>query len=424
MKRDRVLTWSFILFTVTAAALLAAALMPADSMAASTTTIAKDWTCANGGFNNCFKTGCMLEKQQSMGGKSYTLAFEAPKTGDYKCAIKAVANQFDFPEGKAEINEVTDVSLNGVKVGSTTDSWCPPGGTVTPPELPNPCEEAYKKDMYACNKDALGIGCSWIYDMPGCGTLATCQGVAAEWHCHMRVCNWVSTATPRCNVLKYEGTAWDNPKLCSQYNGNAATCNDYNKHKGLVCCYDAGSGKCYDDPCMIWYHTRVLKMYDPWVAGGMTAQQAEDELEAHCEGGSVQQNPTYYVMKPSGLCQWDSGWDKATAKFAFPCRCSTNFAGTGRNIYLDRSGSPSCKATGQTCTINTECCSNICTGGKCQSDGSICKVVGQTCSGNSECCSDICTNGICQSTPCEIPCGIRCCSDGQECINDKCVWQD
>lgn len=62
MAKERILTRYFILITVMAAALLAAALMPANSMAANTTTIVKDWTCANGGFKNCFKTGCMSEQ--------------------------------------------------------------------------------------------------------------------------------------------------------------------------------------------------------------------------------------------------------------------------------------------------------------------------------------------------------------------------
>ncbi|MCX6817839.1 MAG: hypothetical protein NTU57_03200 [Candidatus Aenigmarchaeota archaeon] len=133
MKRDRVLAWSFILITAAAAALLTTALMPANSRASATTTIDKTFTCSDGFTSGCFKTGCMAERQLKMSNNQYTLAFTAPKAGDYMCTITAVTNHFDFPEGGSETSEVTDVSLNGIKIGSTVDSWCPPGGTTNPP---------------------------------------------------------------------------------------------------------------------------------------------------------------------------------------------------------------------------------------------------------------------------------------------------
>ena len=75
MKRDSVLAWSFILITVTVAALLTAALMPANSMASTTATV-KDWTCANGGFasgcHNCeipCGNRCCAEGQYCENGK-------------------------------------------------------------------------------------------------------------------------------------------------------------------------------------------------------------------------------------------------------------------------------------------------------------------------------------------------------------------
>ncbi|MFH1237734.1 MAG: hypothetical protein V1648_05025 [Candidatus Aenigmatarchaeota archaeon] len=130
------------------------------SAAQSTVTIDKTFTCSDGFSSGCFKTGCMAEKQLKMSNNQYTLAFAAPKTGDYKCTIKAVANYFNFPEGKAETNEVTDVKLNGVKVGSTKDEWCPPGGTTKPP---TGCD----LNLECCETRATPCDCN-IFPEPSC----------------------------------------------------------------------------------------------------------------------------------------------------------------------------------------------------------------------------------------------------------------
>jgi hypothetical protein len=54
-----------------------------------------------------------------------TLTFNAPTAGKYKCEIKVTANHFDYGT-TPETNEVTDVYLNSIKIGSTQDRWCPP----------------------------------------------------------------------------------------------------------------------------------------------------------------------------------------------------------------------------------------------------------------------------------------------------------
>ena len=88
----------------------------------------KNWTCANSGFQNCYQEGCMAEQQLRMDNNQYSLDFSAPKAGKYTCTVTAVANHFNAacPSGATalEQNEKTDVYINGVYAGTTTDPYC------------------------------------------------------------------------------------------------------------------------------------------------------------------------------------------------------------------------------------------------------------------------------------------------------------
>jgi hypothetical protein len=53
-----------------------------------------------------------------------------------------------------------------------------------------------------------------------------------------------------------------------------------------------------------------------------------------------------------------------------------------------------CGDLGDDCSVNSECCSRTCLGGKCVY--SSCGATGSTCTANSNCCSDLCTAGTCE----------------------------
>jgi hypothetical protein len=55
---------------------------------------------------------------------------------------------------------------------------------------------------------------------------------------------------------------------------------------------------------------------------------------------------------------------------------------------------PFCGAIGTVCTLGTQCCSGVCTGGFCAAPTS-CAAVGQACTVNGDCCTDLCTGGFC-----------------------------
>src|SRR6185503_8199837 len=54
-----------------------------------------------------------------------------------------------------------------------------------------------------------------------------------------------------------------------------------------------------------------------------------------------------------------------------------------------------CVPDGATCTGDTDCCTNHCTGGVCDA----CKTDGASCTTNAECCSPLCLGGVC--VPCQ-----------------------
>jgi hypothetical protein len=310
---------------------------------------------------------CSPQPYLPMNNNQYTLKFNAPMAAAYKCTIKVTTNHFDY-DGQPETNEVTEVSLNDKTVGKTDDTLCPPGGIVIPPDL---CNQQYGDNVYACNLDSA---CSWQNGGPGCGTVENCEELNNQWHCELRVCYWKGSGTVPCRGLRDEGTDWKYPSdpyhPCSQWDGKESQCNDYSCHPGILCCYDSAAGKCNLDYCPVWYKTRVEWKYDEWSAKySLDAAQAEDELKAHCEGGTVKDVDNYFVI-PSGWCQWDSGWDIRPNNFDFPCRCASGYDRTNPNSYINRNGNcqiipPANKECGEACTSDSECKSGSCVNLKC-----------------------------------------------------------
>ena len=346
------------------------------------TQFSKNWAPSNGFGGYGSSTGsygiCTPDPYLLMNYNEYTLKFNAPKAAAYKCTITAITNHYDY-DGQPETNEVTEISLNGKLVGRTSDPWCPPGGIVIPPDR---CNQQYGDNVYACNLDSA---CCWQNGGPGCGTVENCEELNNQWHCELRVCYWKGSGTVPCRGLRDEGTGWkyqsDPYNPCSQWDGKDSECNDYSCHPGILCCYDSAAGKCELDYCPVWYKSRVEWKYDEWAAKyGLDAAQAEDELKAHCEGGTVKDVDNYFVI-PSGWCKWDSNWDIRPNNFDFPCRCASGYDRTNPNSYINRNGNcqitpPGDKECGKVCTSDSECKSGSC--------------------GVSSTCFDCCGDGVCQ----------------------------
>jgi hypothetical protein len=72
-----------------------------------------------------------------------------------------------------------------------------------------------------------------------------------------------------------------------------------------------------------------------------------------------------------------------------------------------------CKVANDPCTLGTECCSNVCAGGKCGSTA--CKVLDDSCSAGSDCCTTICTNGKCAPIPTTTGAPPACQTLGNKC---------
>jgi hypothetical protein len=114
------------------------------------------WYCS-GGFPPCTTENmgiCSPQPYLKMNNNQYSLTFTAPKAANYTCAITATASYFDY-QTTPQYNEKVDVYLNSKKVGTTTDSWCPPGGFIpgtpcTSTCLANGCETVIKNGEYTC----------------------------------------------------------------------------------------------------------------------------------------------------------------------------------------------------------------------------------------------------------------------------------
>ena len=90
----------------------------------------------------------------------YQYEFKVPKPGNYTCTVTVTTSQFDHKIGSPQYNEKTDVYLNGEKVGTTSDPWCPdtPWGY-------DGWEEEDEKDINCIPQycDEGKYGCKWYY---------------------------------------------------------------------------------------------------------------------------------------------------------------------------------------------------------------------------------------------------------------------
>ncbi len=309
------------------------------------------WTCDNNnGFTSepdsqyCYKEGCMAENQLLMCGAnrtdqcldSYYLTFEST-LGNYTCNVTVITNHFDFkcapPPYGPQPDEKTDVFLNEKKLGTTPDPYCntwddcPEDGNGDGNGDGATCHEYSKKGVSVCSQQP---GCCWIYGAGGiekCGPVALCENKGVHL-CKLRICYPSSNG---CKCLKEEGEAW--VKGCSKWNNDKATCNDYSKHKGIVCCYDVSKSKCITDPCPVWYKSRVHAIYDNMKDAGMSVEEAIEDLGKHCEGNNPVFKPNYNVL-PTGLCEWDDDWTYKS--FPFPCRCESAGSETSQQSYIKR----------------------------------------------------------------------------------------
>lgn len=87
------------------------------------------WFCDDSlgcGESECgYKTQLMADGCWDYCYREYRYEFSAPREGTYKCEVKVTVSQFDHREDNPQYNEKSDVYLNGEKVGTTDDPWCP-----------------------------------------------------------------------------------------------------------------------------------------------------------------------------------------------------------------------------------------------------------------------------------------------------------
>lgn len=91
----------------------------------------KIFTCGQGLDNSYCYSDCgypvlfMWDKDSDWGKAEYNISFSAPMTGNYTCEINVTIGHFDcHDEGCPQPNEVTDIYLNGVYIGTTNDPYC------------------------------------------------------------------------------------------------------------------------------------------------------------------------------------------------------------------------------------------------------------------------------------------------------------
>ncbi|MFH1237735.1 MAG: hypothetical protein V1648_05030 [Candidatus Aenigmatarchaeota archaeon] len=437
--------------------------------AQSTVTIDKTFACGSGFSCRSDTLGlCQstLQPYLKMFNNQYSFTLPVDKPGDYKCTVKVTANHFDFPEGKTdEPNEVTDVSLNGVKVGSTTDSWCLPGSVpCTKPKI--------------CSEKCLSVGCIQGYkgDCPDCSCPCRDTGEAGGaflggsgakvFAFNGKVCFKIS------QKLIDDYTWLDKGTVIGIYNPvNRQTihvvyrgCYNTPMYKNKI---EIGAGFCFACSCTNWcgldspgisFTGNADAIYTVEAANGsysVTARMKMPNVAEKIQKLFVTSSDKNNLksLYPSGfnlnkyclnccsqhatpVCEGGTGgYMKLPSSLVTIIPCDSSACKTVGETCSGNSdccsgqciasippvcvSAPSCKAAGETCSLGNECCSGLsCTGGKCQSTPS-CKTAGQTCSSGSECCSEFCSEaGICKD--CDEPCGMRCCAPGRICVNNLC----
>jgi hypothetical protein len=75
--------------------------------------------------------------------------------------------------------------------------------------------------------------------------------------------------------------------------------------------------------------------------------------------------------------------------------CAVNTDCCNLSCVGGKCGSVGCVADNQPCASAGACCSGACTGGKCEPLNASCKTAGNPCTTGGDCCSKLCRNGIC-----------------------------
>lgn len=82
---------------------------------------------------------------------------------------------------------------------------------------------------------------------------------------------------------------------------------------------------------------------------------------------------------------------------------------------------PKCAAEQATCSVSSDCCSNLCLGNKCVPSVSTCGAAGANCGVSTDCCNGSCIKGTCGTAQC-VSIGEACPAAGTNtCCTDTCV---
>ncbi len=104
--------------------------------------------------------------------------------------------------------------------------------------------------------------------------------------------------------------------------------------------------------------------------------------------------------------------DTSSTKKSVPSSVSSQvlqLLGMG-SVQKEPVGGNDCSTGGASCAIDSDCCSDNCRSGKCQSGFGGCSYGGARCVMDSDCCSDNCRSGECQQS---------CVSDGSYCTSNS-----
>jgi hypothetical protein len=95
-------------------------------------------------------------------------------------------------------------------------------------------------------------------------------------------------------------------------------------------------------------------------------------------------------------------------------------SGDSAGPRADATPSPYCLEFSQSCTIGPDCCSGLCdpTSLTCVSSINVCTLTGGPCQSSTECCSLVCTTGRCSATACVGDDQI--CTDSSSCCSGNC----